>query len=309
MADTDNLKWHEKINTDNKIDIDKLPKIKRPFDIIGFISKKKFDTKQDIEVLSGCGDQIAGFIGSGILNQNDLIDVSGTYNVLGYCCNSFKTDTHKKIISTVSTGIDDLYYQIGVAGPSGYIWGWFINNFKYKPDILFENYNGSKGLLFIPYIGGRLQHPEPYYCGTWLYIKYDHKIEHFYASLLESMSYELDKFFLHIKKLNNLNHENIKNIKVIGGGSRDRFWSNIKSNILNLKYHVAEYQSYELIGLFLIAKYKNKIKEGYKEYSQNRKNIMEVIYPKKEKVESFNKLKTIYSVIIDDISNVYKKHL
>ena len=306
LADIQNSKWDFEVCKICKIDINKLPDILRPFEIIGYVKKNVFNTDKDIEVMVGCGDQIAGFLGSGIINNNDVVDVTGTYTVLGYCSDKFKSDLKNKVFTSIYSGIEDIFYQMAVIAAGGYIYKWFIEKFDYKPMLKFEDYNGSKGLYFIPYIGGRYHPLQPYYDGSWLGISWEHNLNDFCASLLESFGYELNFYLELLKELNNLNKNEIKNIKVIGGGSEDNFWNNIKVNILNLKYLKLNKIPYEIMGLFLIAKYKSKLRNGFKKLIKGGIIYTEkVITPQKERVIAYNKNKENYLKIINKLDKIY----
>lgn len=308
LADVQNSKWDSEICKICEIDIKKLPDILKPFKIIGTIKKNVFGTDDDIEVMAGCADQVAGFLGSGVFNKNDIVDVTGTYTVLGYCASEFKSDLKNKVFSSIYSGIEDIFYQIAVIAAGGYTYKWFMEKFNYKPGIMFEDYKGSKGLYFIPYIGGRYHPVQPYYDGSWLGISWQHTLDDFYASLLESFGYEFNFYLEPLKELNNLTNDDLKEIKVIGGGSEDNFWSNIKSNILNLKYLKLNRMSFEIMGLFLIVKYKDKIKDGFKKLLKDKVIYIEkVIMPQEEKVNSYKKNKENYIKIINELDKIYFK--
>lgn len=308
LADVQNSIWDPEICKSCEIDIKKLPNILRPFEIIGTIKKNIFDTDNDIEVMVGCGDQVAGFLGSGVFNKNDIVDVTGTYTVLGYCTNEFRSDLRNKVFSVIYSGIKDIYYQIAVIAAGGYTYKWFIEKFNYRPAINFEDYKGSKGLYFIPYIGGRYHPVQPYYNGSWLGISWEHTLDDFYASLLESFGYEFNFYLETLKQLNNLTTSDLKEIKVIGGGSEDNFWSNIKANILNLKYSKLNRMPFEIVGLFLIAKYKDKIKDGFKKLLEDKIIYLEkIITPCEQKVNSYKKNKENYIKIINELDKIYYK--
>ena len=310
LADIKEGKWSSSICNELRINVEKLPNILRPFECIGYIDKDKFGTEKDIEVLVGCGDQIAGFIGAGIINNSSLVDVAGTYTVLGYCTSKFIGDYKNKIISSIFSGIDDIYYQIAVINAGGYTYNWFSENFSYDSNNnkRFKTIKDSKGLYFIPHIGGRYNPPQPYFEGSWIGIKWEHDLDSFYVSILESIGYEFNYILNYIKKLNNLKKDIFSEIRVIGGGSKNILWNKIKSSILNLKYIKMRDVSFEVIGTFLIAKYKNNIKEGCKELIENKVvSIDKIINPDKEKVEFYKKYKENYIEIVNKLEEIYYK--
>ena len=307
LADVVNSRWDDNICRNLGIDIEKLPRICKPYEIIGNINKNIFDTESDINVMAGCGDQIAGFLGSGVVNKGDMVDVTGTYTVLGYCASEFKSDMQNKVFSSIYSGIDNIFYQIAVIAAGGYTYNWFIDKFNYKPSIKFEDYCGSKGLYFIPYIGGRYHPVQSYYDGSWMGISWEHTLDDFYSSLLEGFGYEFNFYLDPLKKLNNLSDDDLKEIKVIGGGAKDNFWSNIKANILDLKYIKLNKVPFEIMGLYLIAKYGNNLREGFKKLVNTKVIYLdEVINPQKEKVKLYEKNKENYIKIINELGKIYR---
>ena len=306
LADVKKGKWNESICSSLGIDIGKLPKILKPFDCIGCIDKKRFGTKKDIKVLAGCGDQIAGFLGSGTIKKNDLVDVTGTYTVLGYCSDKFNPDYKDKIMYSIFTGISDIYYQMAVIAAGGYTYNWFREKFKYNNKRSFNKIKDTKGLYFIPYMGGRFSPSQLYFEGSWIGIKWEHDLDSFYTSLLESFGYELNFLLKFIKKLNNLEKDAFSEIKVIGGGSQNRYWNQIKSNILNIDYLGMEKVLFEIIGIFLIAKYKDNLKDGYEYLIKNNViSVREIIKPERERVEFYKKHKNNYIKIVKGLADVY----
>jgi xylulokinase len=306
LADTVKSKWDSEICNILNIDLKLLPVICKPYEIVGSISKNTYGTENDINVMVGCGDQVAGFIGSGVINQMEIVDVAGTYTVLGYCTSEFKSDLKNKVFSAIYSGIEEIFYQIAVVTAGGYTYNWFIEKFNYKPNIKFEDHNGSKGLYFIPYIGGRYHPVQPYYDGTWVGINWQHTLDDFYTSILESFGYEFNFYMDFLVELNNLDLDSLKEIKVIGGGAKDNFWNNIKANILNLNYLKMNNIPFEIMGLYLISKYGDGLKEGFKKLEKDQIIYLEEkVFPQKEKVSFYELYKDNYKKIIQDLGKVY----
>ncbi len=312
IADIKALSWNKELCKEFKIDISKLPAIKRATDRIGVIKSSVFETIKDVEVIAGCGDQVAGFIGAGINKRNDLIDVSGTYTILGYCGNTYISDTEYESLHSIYSGISDIYYQIAIIAAGGYTLDWFLKNFNYiskRDSLLKKTINDKEKLYFIPHFGGRYSPSQPHFRGGWIGAKWEHDINDFYKSILESSGYELYNAFNTIKKVNKLDDDRFSSIKVIGGGSLNDYENEIKASILDLDYVRLNNLPFELIGGFLISKFGNEIKKGYesllssqiirveKEYKP--KELMKKYYenPKNKYLKIINKLEEIYSEI------------
>jgi xylulokinase len=307
LADVKKGMWNKDIIDDLDLDESKLPRIFPPYRQVGIISKAKFGTKNDIKVLTGIGDQIAGFMGAGILNRRDLIDVAGTYTVLGYASDSFIPYTSGRIISSIYSGIGEIYYHLAVVAMGGYLYSWFTDKFGYNASGLVKPKN-TRGLYFIPYIGGRTAPSQLYYHGTFYGIKWNHDLDSFYTSMLECIGYEYDFILEKIKKLNGIKSNKPDKIKVIGGGARNHVWNEIKTNILALEYLVMGETSFEIMGNYLIARYGSKIREGYKSLlDQNIISVSGSIKPVKEKVRYYSIQKEKYRKIVDAIGSIYRE--
>jgi xylulokinase len=307
LADVKMGTWNTKIIKDLELDLSKLPEISRPYKVVGTIAKEKFKTLSDIKVLCGIGDQVAGFIGAGILKKGDLVDVAGTYTVLGYATDRFIPDTSYKIISSIYSGIEDIYYHLVVVAVGGYLHSWFVEKFGYD-ETRIEFPQDTGGLYFIPYIGGRLAPLQPYYKGTFYGLNWEHNLDTIYSAMLECLGYEYDFLLEKIKELNGIKERKPGKIKVIGGGAKNKIWNRLKSDILGLEYIVMENTPFEIIGNYLIARHGENIIKGFRELSF--KDIVKVtgkIKPEKKKINYYTKKKDQYRKIVEQIGKVYRE--
>ena len=310
IADIRKLSWNEELCKEFNIDVKKLPQIRKANEEIGSINKNLFETDTEITALAGCGDQVAGFLGAGINIKNDLIDVSGTYTILGYCTNSYVADIKFDTLHSIYSGISNIYYQIAIITAGGYTFDWFLKNFKYTKKILGNSSSISKKekLYFIPHFGGRYSPSQPYFRGGWIGVTWEHDINDLYKAILESSGYEFYYVLDIIKKVNNLKFNELKLIKVIGGGSFNDYENEIKANILNMKYSRLNNLPYELLGCFLIAKYGERIREGYKNLLKKDIVKFEKEYvPSKLKVKYYEAFREKYSKIISKMNELYSE--
>ncbi len=308
IANIKNLIWNEKLCKVLDIDLTKLPIIRRASELVGIIDKSKYGTDNDIKVLAGCGDQVAGFIGAGINKKNDLIDVSGTYTILGYCTDEYRPDLEDNILHTINTGISDIYYQIAIITAGGYTYEWFLRNFKYTKNqvIDLEGNKEKDKIYFIPHLGGRYGPPQPYFRGGWIGVTWEHDINDFYIAILESLGYEFFIALDAVKKINKLSSDVFKKINVIGGGSMNDTENEIKSNILGLRYIRLNNLPYELLGSFLIASYKDNVRLGHKKLLESGAIKYEKDYfPNESKQRYYSSFVKKYSVVIEKISQLY----
>jgi len=309
LANVKEGKWDRSICKKIECDIDKLPRIVKPYEVVGYIDKNVFGTKKDIKVLAGCGDQVSGFLGAGITNDRDIIDASGTYVILGYCTNKYISDPENKIIHSIYSGISDIYYQIAIISVGGYTYKWFVERFGYcvKPKESLKP-KTTEDLYFIPHFGGRISPTQTYFKGAWIGIDWKHDLDSFYFSMLEANGYEFNYLLEIIREINNLDFDVFKEITVIGGGSENKVENQIKANILNLRYIKPNRLPFEIMGGFLIAKYMKNVKEGYNELVENGIVFIEdIVEPEHEKVKFYDKNKKKYIKIINKLGELFRE--
>lgn len=252
LSGLSNLKeacWDEELIGLLNVDFARLPKIKRPIDIIGTITKKASEDTglpEGIPVAAGCGDISAGFIGAGIISQGQMIDISGTGCMLGASVNEFKYDLNNKTLYCIKSPLNDTYYLLSIV-PTGKTHKWFVDEFfQEKKDELkdniykslekeMENINpGSDGLISINFLQGRYSPPDPNTKGLFIGHTWAHSKLHFLRSIMESMAYDhyLTKDII-LELVPDLNFETIT---AIGSGAKSIFWMQLKSDILQIPY-------------------------------------------------------------------------
>jgi len=85
LSDLRKSEWCEELIRRLGVDERKLPKIRKSTEIIGETTRKvseETDLPTGIPVCAGCGDVTAGYVGAGILKPGDMVDISGTANIL-----------------------------------------------------------------------------------------------------------------------------------------------------------------------------------------------------------------------------------
>ena len=93
------------------LDMDKLPKIIDPCEVIGEIndhSAKEFGLAPGTPIAAGAGDTAANALGAGIVRPGMLFDVAGTAAVLAGCTEKFVADTKNRALLNNALG----YFRI-----------------------------------------------------------------------------------------------------------------------------------------------------------------------------------------------------
>ena len=89
----------------------------------------------------------------------------------------------------------------------------------------------SDGLWMLPYLAGRgIPQPNPQASGVFCGFRLHHKKEHFVRALMEAIAFAL-RSNIEVFRRNGLK---IDEVRSFGGGSRNRFWNQIKADVSGL---------------------------------------------------------------------------
>ncbi len=313
MEDFSKLNWSKELCELFDIDIEKLPRIVSPWDIIGELDKKaaqKCGLHQGIKIVAGSGDQPAGLLGAGMVEPGKIMDVSGSSVLLFMAVDKFIPDISNGTIMYMPSILPDISYAFTYINGGGICLKWFKDEFLLEYDLsLYKNNKnvfdiieeqiedippGAGGLIFVPYFGGRQCSYDRNIKGAWIGLNWGHKKEHLYRAILESIAYDFNMSLSYMKEL--FPEFNIKRLMVMGGGANSRVWNQIKSNVMGVGYgRIGGYQ-FALRGSGIVAGFGVGAIEDIKKTILNKnieKNITEYI-PDKEITEIYREYNKIY---------------
>jgi len=88
-----NNKWSETLIKHFNLPLDKLPRIVKPWEIVGKVDNKtaaNTGLKEGTPIAAGCGDQTANILGAAINKPGMVFDVAGTASVFSIRINMFQ---------------------------------------------------------------------------------------------------------------------------------------------------------------------------------------------------------------------------
>ena len=323
FANLQDSSWSEDLISKMDIDSRKLPRIIKSTDLIGEVTQKaNKDTgiPAGIPVSAGCGDQAAGFVGAGVLEHGQLVDVSGTACIFGVCIDDYRFDLKNKTLACMRSAIRDNYHMISVV-LAGRTHKWFIDEFfaedkekarKDKKDIYnilderaAELEPGSGGLVAIDYLQGRFFPPDPYTRGLFIGHTWAHKKIHFYRSILESIGYD---HFLTKAIIEDLVPETIfDRVTAIGSGARSRLWMEIKSNILQVPYQNLIRSDLSTLGSAIIAGYSTGVLKNIDEIKKKSAGTDLIVLPVKGEDKKYMKFIEVYKDLFPLLNDIYRR--
>ena len=109
---------------------------------------------------------------------------------------------------------------------------------------------GSEGLFFLPYLTGeRTPHADPHARGAWVGLSLRHGKSHLVRSVMEGATFAMRDCLAIIQGMG----VPIKEIRLSGGGARNRFWRQLQADVYGRKTCVINASEGPAFGVALLA--------------------------------------------------------
>lgn len=235
--------WSEKQIDILKLPYEILPKVVKPWDVVGCLTREqaeKTGLREGIPLIAGSGDIMQSNLGSGVIENGACSDIAGTASIFTvlYGADSKKITDTKTLVSGFST-FDKQYLSYGFIPAGGLSLRWLrdellmqagnANAYDEMNNLAANIPIGSDGVMFFPYLQGRVNPSWPNANASWLGMYGANKIANLYKSIMESIAFEYLSWANIFKTMD----IDITSMTVIGGGSKSDMWSQIKADILD----------------------------------------------------------------------------
>jgi len=323
LADLEKREWSEELCRRLGADEGRLPRIVKSTDIVGeTTAKASRDTglPEGIPVAAGCGDQTAGFIGAGILQTGQIVDVSGTACILGACVDSYRYDGKHKTLACVKSALGDRYYLISVV-LGGRTHNWFIEEFfgeeaakvraaggdvyRHLDEQAKDIPPGSDGLVSINYLQGRFFPPDPSVRGLFIGHTWAHTRAHFYRAILESIAYDHYLTREIIREL--LPRTPLREVTAIGSGAKSELWMQIKADVLQAPYQNLQRSDLATLGSALLAGVAVGMFSDPREMTRRFASVKRRIDPVPGEDEKYRRYIEVYAGLFPSLTEAYRR--
>ena len=271
--------------------------------------KNELAIDYDITVVNGCHDQVAGMIGSGVFENYQAMDGTGTVECIPVILKEKPTDIkfYEGGYSVVPY-LEDLYACYALSFTGGATLKWFRDNFaelefktaeKENKNVYAQLDNAVSdeptGILVLPHFAGAAT---PYMdndsTAAFVGITLETTKYHLYKALMEGTSYEMLLNFNTMKALTG----EIKEIRATGGGATSDVWLQIKADILNTEIIALSCKEVGAAGTAILAGIAIGEIEDMKEAVLKTAGIRKVFKPD-------DKNKLVYSEFYKKYANLY----
>lgn len=305
--DVHNLKWDKRILDLVGVKEEQLPKVVEMGTKAGEMKeelRKKFGFENRPMIVSGCHDQMAAAIGTGVLNRKMAVDGTGTVE----CITSIFSSEDKVNDDLLNKGgyavvpyMKDLYATYAFSYTGGALLKWYRDKLaKHEADMfakqgknVYEEFNKDinddkpSGLLILPYFAGA---GTPYLDdnakGVIVGLTMDTTKSQIYQGLMEGVTYEMKLSLDYLKKAG----IDVDRIYATGGGANSKKWLQMKADILDKEIVSLGAAQSGTLGCVMLAGVAcgefedlNKAADVFVKYN-------EVYKPRKDKQELYNKL-------------------
>lgn len=238
LFDIKNRKWSKDLMAKMEIDSDKFPEVLPPGKVIGKIKKEiadQLELPSDCVVVTGGFDQPTACLGAGITNASVFSLSLGTVAASHWLIDDMQAEAsagYSYCCSLLQNKYMGLFFTFNGCA----VLNWFFREMTNNPDKNVYDFYNSKispdnpsSLFFMPHLGGTLQpNNDPISKGSIVGLNFDTKREDILKAIYEGISFELK---LNYDKL----QKNIREIRVVGGGSRSDVWIQMLANITGCK--------------------------------------------------------------------------
>ncbi|MBC8388987.1 MAG: hypothetical protein H8E13_13205 [Actinobacteria bacterium] len=323
LANIPKDEWSDEICEVFNINQNLLPRIVDSSTVVGRLNKrtaKECGLKQGTPLVAGAGDKPAGALGAGIVKPGLVIDESASFSAFTVCTDRYVPDVRFKTLENIPSPIIGQYFPSFFIIGSGVTHAWFKDIFGQEEKKIAEKVKkssyeildkkaqnvppGSNALIAIGHLGGRGYQVDPNVRGLWIGHTWNHKKEHFYKSILESFAYEYGNVIDIIK--NNYPHLSLKEVNVIGGGSKSDLWNQIKSDVTGLRYVKLNREDATLFGSILIAGHAIGLYEDLKVTALKFTKKIKKYLPNSKNNKIYRKYVKEYMYILKHLRKIYE---
>lgn len=240
--------WSTEILEELDIPRELLPEVYESPEVTGTITEtvaERTGLEPDTPVVAGAGDNAAGAVGTGVIDDGEAWGSIGTSGVVFVATDDERTDPEGRV-HTFCHAVPGKWHVMGVMLAAGGAFSWFADNLgtlesqlgeftgKDSFEVLTEEAAtvepGSEGLVFLPYLNGeRTPHRDANARGVFFGLSSRHEKPHVVRSVLEGVTYGLRDSLQIVRDLG----VDTGQLKASGGGAKSPLWRQIQADVFD----------------------------------------------------------------------------
>lgn len=325
LIDAKKMKWSEELSETFGVPIDKMPRIVKPWEIIGELKAEeaeKMGLFKGVPIVAGAGDGVANTVGAGLTKPGMCLDIAGTASAFYVSADKMIPDRKFKTLIYLKSIVPELWIVGAYINGGGLCLRWFRDEIaKYEKEMankigedpykILDNSAskvslGSDGLFFIPHLAGRAYPYNPKFRGVWFGFSWKHTSAHFFRAILESISCEYYHYLKIIKGL--FTKLELTEIRGVGGGSRSSLWTQIKADVLNVPYVLLNREEYAVLALAALGGYAVGLLKDYVKTIDEWVKPVKKILPAEERNKKYRKYAEFYVHLLNKLDKIFEEY-
>ncbi len=311
LLDVDKRTWSKDMLDFLELDASVLPKLYESYEVTGTVSEevmKELGLEGEILVTGGAGDQAAGAVGTGTVEEGVVSVTLGTSGVVFAAHESYAVDEEGNRLHAFCHA-NGKYHSMGVMLSAANCLNWWVKSINkgVSFETLLEEAEqvqaGSNKLVFLPYLmGERTPYADPDAKGAFVGMTMNTERGHMTRAVLEGVAFGLRDSLEILKDLD----IPINEVRVIGGGAKSPLWKQILADIFGVEIQEINTNQGGGLGACILAavgagKYKT-VEEGCAQMIK----VVNKISPIEENVVKYNSVYPLYKKLYGDLESWYK---
>ena len=264
---------------------------------------------EGIPVFAGGGDQAAGAVGTGAVEEGIVSLSLGTSGVVFASVDSPVIEQEGRL-HAFCHAVPGKWHLMGVMLSAAGSLRWLRDTLA--PGISYDDLLGpaadvptcSDGLLFLPYLTGeRTPHPDPLARGAFVGLTVRHGLAHMTRAVLEGVAFGLRDSFELMKQAG---LPEVSQVRVTGGGARSALWRQILVDVLGCELIVVNTSEGAAYGAALLA----AVGTGaWPDVSTACRAVIKITgstVPDAGRVELYNKVYELYGELYPALKTVFE---
>lgn len=308
LLDVKNRSWSKEMLEFIGIKESVLPALYESYEVTGKVtedSKRELGLKGEILVIAGAGDQAAGAIGTGAV-EDGIVSVNlGTSGVVFAAHDEFAVDRENRLHAFCHA--NGKYHSMGVMLSAASCLKWWVEevNRGMTFDQLLEEAKGSQssGVVFLPYLfGERTPYSDPDARGCFIGLSINTTRGEMTRAVLEGVAFGLKDSLEILKDIK----IPIKEIRVIGGGAKSPLWKQILADVFGTT--IAEINTTQggALGSAILAGVGAGVFQSINVACSNIIKVTNHIESNRKNVEYYKRIYKLYSKLYHSLYDWFK---
>ncbi len=250
LFDVRNRRWSDDMLAAFEVPRDWLCDVTESIETSSEISAEAFEATglaAGTPVVGGAGDQAAGAISAGIVDEGGVSVMLGTSGVVFAASKSYRVEP-KGRLHAFCHAVPGMWHLMGVMLSAGGSLRWYRDALCHQEkaaarDLGIDTYEllteaarkvpaGCEDLLFLPYLSGeRTPYADPHARGVFFGLTLRHQKEHMTRAVMEGVAYGLRDSLELMRSLG----VKIDEVRMLGGGAKSLLWRQILADVFSTR--------------------------------------------------------------------------